>query len=374
MAGTFRSAAILLTVILALTAGQSSDAARASLGVSSSKEKDEATLMVPTVTYADLTDPAAFEASTADDVLRRAMLDDGILSVSGVPGFAQLRREVMLGAARCGPHAPAARTTMFGDGTARRTFASLTKGFDASEAIDFIGDRKGNGDTEVDAAIFSSSCSDQFKAKTDEFRAVVSAVTEQFTKRLSEVFPTQDGQPLLWDMSHTKSFATVEEVARAAEHLEHFHAYHRPAAAAPAAAEAEADAAEGATESSTIDLHADLGLFIAFTPGLIVQTSVGSDAEEVITADGTSAPAGIFYVERRDGSRARAEFGFNGDVIVLMLGDGVDSIVNSKMPRGMELRAAPHGMVMPSGLTPSQARMWYGRMFLPPAEVGWRAS
>ena len=29
----------------------------------------------------------------------------------------------------------------------------------------------------------------------------------------------------------------------------------------------------------------------------------------------------------RDGTRARAEFGFNGDVLVLMLGDGVDQIV-----------------------------------------------
>jgi hypothetical protein len=67
----------------------------------------------------------------------------------------------------------------------------------------------------------------------------------------------------------------------------------------------------------------------------------------VVTAEGAAAPAGTFYVQRRDGTRARCEFGFDGDVIVLMLGDGVDSIVNPKMPEGVELRATPHGLSMP---------------------------
>jgi hypothetical protein len=33
----------------------------------------------------------------------------------------------------------------------------------------------------------------------------------------------------------------------------------------------------------------------------------------------------------------------------------VDQILNPKMPAGVHLRAAPHGMVMPAGLTASQA-------------------
>jgi len=33
---------------------------------------------------------------------------------------------------------------------------------------------------------------------------------------------------LLWDEPRVTSFATVEDVARAAEHLEHFHAYLPP--------------------------------------------------------------------------------------------------------------------------------------------------
>jgi hypothetical protein len=34
----------------------------------------------------------------------------------------------------------------------------------------------------------------------------------------------------------------------------------------------------------------------------------------------------------RDGTRARAEFGFNGDVLVLMLGDGVVGRCNLTLP------------------------------------------
>ena len=313
------------------------------------------TLTVPTVSYADLVDPAMFAASTSDEVLRNAMLEDGILSVSGIPGFSQLRRDVMLGAAKCGPHAPAARTTTFGDGTARRTFASVTKGFGVSDAIDFIG-----GDDKTSSPAIDAACSDEFKAKVDAFRAVVSSVTEQFTKRLSESFPTKEGKPLLWNMPHTESFATVEDVARAAEHLEHFHAYHRPASAGSSAA-----------AEDTIDLHADQGLFIAFTPGLIVEYNEndGDDVKAITSADGATAPAGTFYVERRDGTHARCEFGFDGDVLVLMLGDLVDTVVNPKMPEGVELRSAPHGMTMPAGLMQNQARMWYGRMFLPPGDA-----
>jgi hypothetical protein len=299
--GAIGAAALIL--LLALTSGQGTDAAR-----NAAKSKTETvpiaipTFEVPTVSFADLIDPAAFAASTADDVLRLAMLGDGVLSVSGVPGFGRLRREVMAGAALCGQIAPTARTTIFADGTARRTFASTTKGFDDHSAIDFVGAGIGSkvGNVGDDVNVDGGACSDAFKTRTNEFRAAVSAVTEHFTKRLSEVFPTRGGMPLLWNVPHDKSYATMEEVARGAEHLEHFHAYHRPAlvaAATDAAATADktanetADETDDATEdASTIDLHADQGLFIAFTPGLIVQTIMSAGGRATVEVGMHSSP------------------------------------------------------------------------------------
>jgi len=179
-----------LALFIALLAGQRADAAPSSAATSpASSAPTESVLQVSTISYLDLMDASEFAASTADDVLQRAMLTDGIISISGIPGFAALRRSVMLGAARCGADAPAARTTVFADGTARRTFATVTKGFDAAgDAFDFVGAHKDA------AAAVPASCSDAaFLASTDEFRHTVSTASEAFAKRLSEVFPTKDG-------------------------------------------------------------------------------------------------------------------------------------------------------------------------------------
>ena len=312
-------------------------AAQASRHVAVGDVTDE--LRVPTVSFAALADKSGgFDAS----VLRDAMTTDGIVAVTGIPNFASLRRAVMLDSARCGAEAPASRTTTFEDGTARRTFAGITRGVDDSRAIEF-------GDVNAE-----TSCSDpRFKARLADFRGAVSSAAGAFASRMSELFPTAEGQPLLWDFPHKTAFRNLDEVVRAAEHLEHFHAYHRPEGAAAA----EPDA-------TTIDLHADQGLFIGFTPGLVVQTS--GDAS--VAAEVAGADAGMFVVERPDGTRARADFGPDGDIVVFMLGDGVDQIVNPRMPEGVRLRSAPHAMSMPR-LARNQARMWYGRMFLPPAEA-----
>jgi hypothetical protein len=77
---------------------------------------------------------------------------------------------------------------------------------------------------------------------------------------------------------------------------------------------------------------------------------------------------GSFLIERRDGTIVECDFGFDDDVLVIMLGDGIDAIVNPKMPDGVVLRSAPHAMRMPD-LSSGLARSWYGRMFLPPSNA-----
>jgi len=180
------------------------------------------------------------------------------------------------------------------------------------------------------------------------------AVASAFVKRVDEVFPTF-GAPLLFDnVDLTKTYDNVTAIASHARHLEHFHSYHLPVASHPAPAEGKS--------TLSIDLHADQGMFIAFTPAMLVE-----DAPDGSTTIVEGADAGTFYVQRGDGSAARTEFGFNDDVIVLLLGDGVDQYVNPRLP-GEALRAAPHAMAMPEH-SAAQSRVWYGRMFLPPDDA-----
>ena len=48
-----------------------------------------------------------------------------------------------------------------------------------------------------------------------------------------------------------------------------------------------------------------------------------------------------FFVERRDGAVVEVDFSYSDDVLVIMLGDGIDAIVNPKMPVWSRL---PHAL------------------------------
>ena len=61
------------------------------------------------------------------------------------------------------------------------------------------------------------------------------------------------------------SFEDVGSLVGAGEHLEHFHAYSR-GDRSPAGD-------DGASSGDTIDLHVDQGMFIMFTPGVVVDLS-----------------------------------------------------------------------------------------------------
>jgi hypothetical protein len=133
-------------------------------------------------------------------------------------------------------------------------------------------------------------------------------VASAFVKRVDEVFPTH-GAPLLFDLNHTRSFDDVASIASHARHLEHFHSYHLPAHAAK-------------RPELSIDLHADQGMFIAFTPALMVEDAPDGGSSVVVEG----ADTGTFFVQRGDGTTAAADFGFGDDVLVLLLGDGVDQV------------------------------------------------
>jgi len=76
---------------------------------------------------------------------------------------------------------------------------------------------------------------------------------------------------------------------------------------------------------------------------------------------------GDFYIEMKDGSRALVDF--DEDDLVIMLGDGVNQYVNPKVESsGVSLRATPHALVMRNHDN-EKARVWYGRMVLPPSDA-----
>mmetsp|Transcript_60361 Transcript_60361/g.116407 ORF Transcript_60361/g.116407 Transcript_60361/m.116407 type:complete len:474 (-) Transcript_60361:59-1480(-) len=78
-------------------------------------------------------------------------------------------------------------------------------------------------------------------------------------------------------------------------------------------------------------------------------------------------PVGEFRLLLRSGEEVMVEL--PSDELFFLLGDGVHQYVNSRTRNGLDLRAAPHALVMPSSEGKNQWRLWYGRMFLPPPDA-----
>ena len=188
---------------------------------------------------------------------------------------------------------------------------------------------------------------------------LMSPVATEFVARVGDVFDTSD-VALLWNIEGTRKYSSFEDIVRGANHLDHFHSYYKSSAAASALQDAMGS--ETQMSDNTIDMHADQGLFIAFVPALLIDDGNHEGISSVVE----SAKAGEFLIQLKDGTVWPVDFG-TGDEVVFMLGDGVEQYFNPKYD-GPALRAAPHAMTMPDH-EPSQARAWYGRMFLPPDEA-----
>jgi hypothetical protein len=305
---------------------------------------EKARMKIPSIAFNELSNHLGNDGdASSGEQFRRSMLEDGILTVNDIPGFASLRRRVMPGVSACGANATSARVTNFSDGTSRRTVAAITNGFQSSEALNLIYD-----------AANEASCSEDLLADVDSFRELVSSVSRAFVARLGESFPSKDGSPMLQSADPASDpFDDISSLVAAGDHLEHFHAYSRGD---------RSPSGDNTASSETIDLHADQGMFIMSTPGIVV------DLSQTPPATVNDESPGSFLIERRDGTIVECDFGFDDDVLVIMLGDGIDAIVNPKMPDGVVLRSAPHAMRMPD-LSSGLARSWYGRMFLPPSNA-----
>eukprot|EP00854_Cymbomonas_tetramitiformis_P000690 gene690-1146_t len=281
-----------------------------------SKESDTAiTFDVPRVSLRDLQDETSFRAFDTAQQFKNALTTRGIVAVSDIPRFAELRRKVLIG--------------MHGHGDL--------------------------ADIDIGVAKNSGVCGEKLFEDATAFRDIVSDAAKAFTKRVDDVFRDQypEDEPLMWNLERTRSYESLSEIISddSSEHLEHFHSYHKPV-----------DANESSSDDAAvaIDMHADQGLFIAFTPGILVRELENGQVEA------TANSAGKFYVALEDDIPAVARFGDRGDVIVFMLGDGVNQVINPKLSGPPYLHATSHAMAMPTHSN-DECRVWYGRMFLPPA-------
>ena len=292
--------------------------------------------------------------------------------------------------------------TRMADGSLRRSLGTKTAAGGIAEPIP--GDCEGLADA------------------TAALRSLVDGAAYSLLRSLQ---PLQRGPVAMLATGGSQPYASLVDAARAGEQLEHFHSYR--ASPSAAAATPASDASTPVVSPAAAPLHTDAGLFIAFVPAMFVEesttstTSGGSSSGTSATAAGHGSPphqyaaaadgngaegsGDGFYVQRWDGTRARVSPASESSSVVFLLGDGWSQWLNPQLDR--PLRAAPHGLIMKNGLvvTPRTSddtggeegsrssasssdgssgrassssassrgstllRVWYGRMYLPPADA-----
>lgn len=273
---------------------------------------------------------------SANAGLWEALTDTGIVSVTGLPETAkQAAWDMVAYQHACLVESEQAQAHDFPDGTVRRTLATHTvEGVGGMQVLK-------HGSTTA-----GGSC-EAFEQATNVFRATTHTAVTAFAAEITKLLSTSRGSndPLLVTASTESktepfSFDTMSDIVKYGDHLEHFHSYQKIVT-------------ESSPSESTIDLHTDQGIFLAFTPGRLSTTG------ELTTG---------FFVQVPNGDIDQVNF-LDQDELVFMLGDGVNQFVNDKLVGSVKkLRAVPHALRLESSTQQDhQARVWYGLMVLPPA-------
>eukprot|EP00931_Biecheleriopsis_adriatica_P020273 TRINITY_DN13607_c0_g1_i3.p1 TRINITY_DN13607_c0_g1~~TRINITY_DN13607_c0_g1_i3.p1 ORF type:complete len:708 (+),score=123.70 TRINITY_DN13607_c0_g1_i3:252-2126(+) len=259
---------------------------------------------------------------------------DGLIAVTGIPGFAKMREEALRGAHACMTNTPPSmQSTLLSDGTTRQTLAAVSSASLGQQAIHHGSD--------------SMACRD-WERGSQRFRRVIGSTLDLFTKWLSGVIGAADpGTPMLRSVG-SHSYDTLEKMIQAGERLEHFHTYR---------VNQGVDRDFDGKMSETIEFHVDQGMFIAFVPAMLVDSaSLPLDA---------STPTGIFKIKFGGGEELEAEF--SPDSLVIMAGDGFNQYVNDRH-LSFSLHAPIHAFQMPQIMSDAH-RVWYGLMQLPPPDA-----
>ena len=261
-----------------------------------------------------------------------ALTDVGLISITDIPGYASNKDQALSLLHSCASGTSEARKAKLKDGTIRQTLATKTV--------------SGPGGAQKILKTSSIICNDFIQA-SDSLRSSIDSATRSFANKLGMELQENESMPkipMLTTEDESYEFQTFRDIVEYGDHLEHFHSYERD------------DQSPKEVDEKTLDFHVDQGMFIAFTPAMIVDTAAKED---------TIVPApegGGFYIELKDGTHVSVDF--HSDDLIIMLGDGIDQIVNKK--EGRQLRATPHALTMPK-YTEGNVRVWHGRMVLPPS-------
>ena len=305
-------------------------------------------IAAPTATFEPVRVPwsalAPDASSEHSDILAKAISMTGIIQVTGIPGYASGRKSVLEMASACDDWA---QIHTFDDRTTRRTIATHTiPGPGGAQEIKITKDTK--------------AC-EEFKVLSKPFRESIDSAVRRFGERLSGLLHTET--PMLATRAGFP-FETFAHVVDNGEHLEHFHAYTKEERlegedTSTGKGSVAAVAAAANDDGTTLPMHTDQGLFIAFTPALVVRR----DGAVARGDDST------FLVRLSDGTVESVSF--DADSLVFMIGHGVEQIVRPKLlPGGLMPRATPHAVtVIAPRDDPSAQRAWYGRMVLPPHDA-----
>lgn len=277
----------------------------------------ESTYIPYHVKYADL---AASNSETMGHMLQ-TLQHVGIVAISEIPSFSELRVELLTAGYECAQLSPTVKTSALKGNIEMTSFAATPKtAFSAQES--------------------SSKCV-AFEKHFSAYRERVSGVSQLFSRQLGSALNISS--PLLISEDERNTYEDIEAIVQDGSHLDHLHVYkHAPQQL-------------NLRPRHTIDYHTDQGMFIAFSPALI------------LNATGSAAVARDFWIELKDRSTVPVDFSTDPSVLVFMLGDGVNQYVNPKITTQHKLRPTPHALDL--HLSGSSTRVWFGRMFLPPTDA-----
>ena len=280
-----------------------------------------------------LLDEKAFASAGAQEALKRGLSEVGLITISGIPGYDSLQPTIVSNAHECAKVSKVAMTEHFSDLT---THTSMVINGQPQEIY------HGDGEVVPEACI-------EFQKSSAAFRKIIDKVSLEFVRRVSEAFKFD--QPLPLDQSI--SYGSLSQVVQSGTQLEHYHSYNLPAA--------HSRSSDSKTEKEAFDFHTDQGLFLAFSPAMMVLRTVSPLTGET---------PGIFWIKMEDGSEVQVIFEQNS--LAFMVGDGVNHFINPRLnhqPKSsLRLRATPHALDMPI-LADEAYRVNYARIFLPPLDA-----
>uniref|UniRef100_A0A7S3PKK6 Isopenicillin N synthase-like Fe(2+) 2OG dioxygenase domain-containing protein n=2 Tax=Sar TaxID=2698737 RepID=A0A7S3PKK6_9STRA len=257
-----------------------------------------------------MADVAIHNDNTVNE-LKSALYTSGIVAVTDIEGFEKVQKAALSAFQYCADK-EAIAVYELEDGASRSSVGAEVHG---SSALPF----------EV-----PESCA-AFAEASKVLQTHVSRVCDAFISSLDTVLGSK---PVITRSgAEDIKYASLSHALMNANHLEHFHAY---------------TASSKSNSDLSVELHTDNGILIAFTPGLFFDEGKVVDAAE----------DDMFYIQLANGEMVRAVLPRNS--LVFMMGEAMSKLVDEK------IRAVPHSLkVNPK----HDQRMWFGRMFLPPADA-----